>query len=94
MKLKLSANKKNEAERLVLTIAIGLLESLENGLLTINDCENYLFSPCSVSILEEKGLSGDVIEIVELGCELEDIQSLRPAKLKDGIRDLKEQSKE
>ncbi|MCA5014045.1 MULTISPECIES: DUF3969 family protein [unclassified Enterococcus] len=94
MELTFNVIKKNEAERLILVTVIGLLESLENELLTIEDCENYLFSPYSVSILEEKGLSEDVIEIVELGCELEDVQSLRPAKLKDGIRELKEQAKE
>lgn len=94
MKLNLSVVKENEAERLILVSAIGLLESLENDLLTIEDCEHYLFSPYSVSILEEKGINEKIIEIIELGCELEDIQSLMPDKLKKGIKDLKIQASE
>lgn len=94
MKLNLSVIKENEAERLILVSAIGLLESLENDLLTIEDCEHYLFSPYSVSILEEKGINQKIIEIIELGCELEDIQSLMPDRLKKGIGDLKMQARE
>ena len=94
MEISLSVDKKNESERLVLVNAIGLLESLENELLTIEDCENYLFSPYSVSILEEKNMNPQIIEIIELGCELEDIQSLMPDKLNVEIRDLKERAKE
>lgn len=94
MELKLSVNEKNEAERLVLISAIGLLESLENGIVTIEDCENYLFNPYSVSVLEGKKLDTEVIEIIELGCELEDVQSLVPDKLQDEIKGLKEQAKE
>ncbi|WP_314060309.1 DUF3969 family protein [uncultured Vagococcus sp.] len=94
MQLNLSVNKTNEAERLILVSAIGLLESLENQVLTIDDCENYLFSPYTVSILEEKGVSEKVIEIVELGCELEDIQSLMPDRLKEEIHTLKLQAYE
>ncbi|MBO0424078.1 DUF3969 family protein [Enterococcus plantarum] len=94
MELRLSVDKNNEAERLVLVSVIGLLEALENDLLTIEDCENYLFSPYSVSILEEKNMNPQIIEIIELGCELEDVQSLIPDKLKEEIRDLKERAKE
>jgi hypothetical protein len=93
MKLKISVAKKNEAERLMLITAIGLLDALENELLTIEDCENYLFSPYSVSILEEQCLNKEVIEIIELGCELEDVQSLRPTKLKEEIIELKARAK-
>lgn len=92
MKLNLSVIKKKEAERLILVSVIGLLESFENQLMTLEDCENYLFSPYTVSILEEKGISGKIIEIVELGCELEDIQSLMPNRLKEEVNTLKLQA--
>ncbi len=94
MQLNLSVIKKNEAERLILVSLIGLLDSLEKQLLTLEDCENYLFSPYTVSILEEKGISEKVIEIVELGCELEDIQSLMPDRLKEEVNTLKLQAYE
>ncbi len=88
MKLNLSVIKKSEAERLILVSVIGLLESFENQLLTLEDCENYLFSPYTESILEDKGISEKIIEIVELGCELEDIQSLMPNRLKEEVNTL------
>ncbi|MBC1504080.1 DUF3969 family protein [Listeria booriae] len=94
MKLILSVDKKNEAERMVLICIIGLLDSLENNLLTIEECEGYLFSPYSVTILKEKNLDSQVIEILELGCELEDVQSLLPDKLQAEIQDLKARAKE
>lgn len=94
MKLNLSVITENKAERLVLVSVIGLLESLEKDLLTIEDCEHYLFSPYSVSILEEKCINEKIIEIIKLGCELEDIQTLMPDKLKKGIKDLKMQASE
>ncbi len=92
MELILRVDEKTEAERLVLVCAIGLLESLENDILTIEDCEKYLFSPYSVQLLKKKNLDEKVIEIIELGCELEDVQSLNPDKLSKNIRELKAQA--
>lgn len=93
MNLKITIKNKGDANKLILVSAIGLLESLENKLLTINECQQYLFSPYSVSILEKEGLERNVIEIVELGCELEDIESLLPSELDIEIRELKERAK-
>lgn len=89
MNLNLSVNELNEANRMILISTIGLLEALENKKLTINDCQNYLFSPYSLNILQEKGIDANIIELVELGCELEDISSLLPKKLQAAISDIK-----
>lgn len=87
--MRITIRNKGDANKLILVSAIGLLESLENKLLTINECQQYLFSPYSVSILEKEGLEKEVIEIVELGCELEDVESLYPDDLNSEIRKLK-----
>lgn len=77
MVLNLSVNKTNEANVLVLVCAIGLLE-VENDLLRIEDCDQYLFSPYSLDILQRKGIDQSIIDIVHLGTEIEDIESLLP----------------
>lgn len=90
--MKITIKNKRDANKLILVSVIGLLESLENKLLTINECQQYLFSPYSVSILEKEGMEKKVIEIVELGCELEDVESLYPEDLDIEIRKLKEKA--
>lgn len=93
MVLNLSVNRKNEANILVLVCAIGLLE-LENELLSIEDCDQYLFSPYSLDILQRKGIDQSIIDIVHLGTELEDIESLVPHLLEKNIRELQASAKE
>lgn len=93
MVLNLSVNKTNEANTLVLVCAIGLLE-VENDLLRIEDCDQYLFSPYSLDILQRKGIDQSIIDIVHLGTEIEDIESLLPHLLEKNIRELQETAKE
>lgn len=93
MVLNLSVNKTNEANVLVLVCAIGLLE-VENDLLRIEDCDQYLFSPYSLDILQRKGIDQSIIDIVHLGTEIEDIESLLPHLLEKNIRELQEAAKE
>lgn len=88
MKLKLVAAEKAEANRMILIGAIGLLVSLENNLMTVEDCKQYLFNPKSISILENEGIDNKVIEIIEIGCTLEKNDNLA------NIHELKFKAKE
>lgn len=88
MKLKLIINKKDEANRMIVVSAIGLLVSLENHLMTLEDSKQYLFNPSSISILEKEEINEKVIEIIELGCALEKTESLAE------ISELKSKAKE
>ena len=93
MNLKLSVNNENEANIMIVILIIGLLDSLENGLITIDESQDYLFTPYTVSILSEKGIDKQIIEIIEHGCELEDIESLLPDMLDNKIKTLKDDAK-
>lgn len=84
----MTSHDEGDSNKLVLVCSIGLLEALKARLLTINECEQYLFTPYSASILERKGINRKVTEIVELACELEDVESLRPERLDANIDDL------
>lgn len=88
MELKLVINKKDEANRMVVVSAIGLLVSLENNLMTLEDCKQYLFNSSSISLLEKEGVNEKVIEIIELGCKLGKTKSLAE------ISELKSKAKE
>lgn len=68
--------------------------ALKEGIVTIEEIENYIYNPYSVKKLENHGIREDVIRLVNLGCELEDVMSLIPDKLTSSIIDIENQSKE
>lgn len=92
-KLKLSALSKKDAEIMLLVSIIGLLDSLKSGILAIEECEQYLFSPYSLDVLRRKGIDKRIIDIVHLGTELEDIESLLPDSLDAKIQEFYEAAK-
>lgn len=92
MKLSLTIKGKNEIERLLLALNIGLLIALEKGMFKLEELEGYLYNPYSVQILEKMGIDTKVIDLISLGCELEDVNSLIPEKLVKTIQELKDKS--
>lgn len=94
MKLNLSIEGKTEIERFLLAVNLGLLTALEKGIFKIEEVEGYIYNPYSVQKIEELGLSTKLIDLISLGCELEDVESLIPEKLEKTIQDLKEKSLE
>lgn len=94
MNLKLSVSNQNEANIMVLVFLIGVLEALEKGIISIDESQDYIFTPYSIRVLNEKGIDKRIIEIIEHGCELEDIQSLLPDKVGEKIKSLKSAAEE
>jgi predicted ThiF/HesA family dinucleotide-utilizing enzyme len=84
-KLVISEEGKINIERMVLTIKIGLLTLLRKGIITIEEAENYFYSPYSAEKLEELGVDKKIVDLVYYGCELEDVESLTPERLDDVI---------
>ncbi|MBO0421446.1 DUF3969 family protein [Enterococcus plantarum] len=89
MHISLSAIEKGEMERLILVTTLGLLESLESRVLTIDECQGYLFSPYTKSILDSKEVDKAIIAIIEKTLYLEDYESLLPDDLAEYIEHLK-----
>lgn len=79
-------------EKVLLISIIGILETLKRGGLSINEAEKFLFSPHMIAKLKEKKCSNKIVDILERGCELEDISSLLPHRLESNIDKLIEQS--
>lgn len=90
MFIKLTLFEKREVEKFILICIIGLMESLHNNLINIWDVEIALFSPHTVHLMNKKKINKDIIELIELGCELEDIESLVPNQLECNIKQIKE----
>lgn len=89
MTLSFQVASKDEAERLLAVICAGLCVSLDAGAITINEAENYLFSPATIYHLGQLGLSEDAIDLIRSGTELEDFESLLPHQLKGAIEKLR-----
>ncbi|MGE8412158.1 MAG: DUF3969 family protein [Pseudomonas sp.] len=72
---------RDEATRLICTLAIGSLCALRAGAIALEEAERMVFTPGTASILRAKGLPDELSELVLQGCELEDVQSLIPERL-------------
>ncbi|HBO21556.1 MAG TPA: DUF3969 domain-containing protein [Providencia sp.] len=57
-------------------------------LISIDEAEGDIFKPYLAKLLEQAGSTKKLIEIINLGCELEDVESLYPENLQAQIEDL------
>ncbi len=61
--------------------------SLRDGHMSIEEVERF-FLPWVVKAIKELNIDCQIVELIELGCELEDINSLLPERLEDNINSL------
>ncbi|MBW8130272.1 MULTISPECIES: DUF3969 family protein [Pseudomonas] len=69
-----------EAARFLAATSIGLLKSISDKVMTLAEAERLLFSPRTVRVLGEKGISSELCGIIMDCCELDDILDLLPLK--------------
>lgn len=79
-------------EKMLLISIIGTIEAIREGGLSIDEAEKFLFSPYMVHRLREKKCNESLINILEKGCELEDIASLLPQELVKSLEELKQEA--
>lgn len=94
MKIEKTNLKKKVNDRKIVLLAItGTLTALEAGKISVNEAECFLFSPFMAEVLKSCNCSRDIVEIIEEiieeGCELEDIESLIPESLPEVIKNLR-----
>lgn len=80
------------AEKILLISIIGVLEAMEKKVLLIDEAEKYLFSPHTINVLKKENYNINIIDILERGCELEDVRSLLPDRLTENILELKQKA--
>ncbi|WP_187371859.1 DUF3969 family protein [Robertmurraya massiliosenegalensis] len=90
--LLLKATNKEDLEKVILLNIIGLIEGINENLITIEDAEKILFSPYIMELIDTMGISKEVLEVIHLGTELEDVESLIPEKLLECLKEIKEKS--
>ncbi|EFB4091672.1 DUF3969 domain-containing protein [Escherichia coli] len=66
----------------------GVLLSLKEGTITIDESELLVFRPFISRLLQKNSCDKELIDIIDLGCEFEDIESLVPEHLDDAIKNL------
>ena len=72
-------------EKKILIQIIGVLVAISNDSMTIGEGEKYLFSPRMVKKLIDEKCDNRIVDIINEGCELEDIESLIPDKLEKNL---------
>lgn len=78
----------DDADGFLVLLVLGVLYSLKRGIISISDAEMFIFKPRFVSVCKKAGLNKGLINILELGCELEDVESLLPDRLESNIHGL------
>ncbi|MGN8233922.1 DUF3969 family protein [Priestia flexa] len=90
--LSLNATSKEELEKILLLNVIGLIEGLDGNFITIEEAEKFLFSPYVMTLVDSMGVLKELLEVIHLGTELEDVESLIPEKLSESLIEIKEKS--
>lgn len=78
-------------EKMILISLVGILELLKNKKILIDEAEKYCFSPYMINKLKAIKCNDKIIDILEKGCELEDIASLIPDQLLKVIDELEQE---
>lgn len=95
MNICISNNTLNETdEKMLLVILLGIFEAIKSNALSIREAEKFLFSPYIFNKLESKKCNYKIINIIERGCELENIKSLIPDELTGAIQELEDMTRE
>jgi Protein of unknown function (DUF3969) len=83
---------RSEISQLVAVMSLGLCTAIAGGSVTIEEAERRLFNPKILAQLRGLGLTEALLEIIHLGTELEDVQSLMPDKLAESLTQMQEKS--
>ncbi|MBC2034750.1 DUF3969 family protein [Listeria booriae] len=79
-------------ERIIIALITGISVLLKEKVISIEEAENFLFSPYSSETLKGMGLDAGISNlIIDEGCSLEDIESLMPEHLDKSIDSIKDQ---
>lgn len=81
----MSYREQSNIVKLLTILSLGLTEGIRAKVVSIDDAQQLLYSPRTMKLLRELGCSEELIDLVHLGTELEDIESLLPERLADNL---------
>ncbi|EON4790267.1 DUF3969 family protein [Escherichia coli] len=73
------------AEKFISLLVLGVLYSIEKKQYHIDEAEGFIFKPSTSKTLNAASHSKNLIDIIDSGCELEDISSIIPENLSGNI---------
>ena len=77
-----------ESRRLILFLIVSAITALKEEAITLRDIEKLLFSPYTARRLEEAGFEEEIINMIYLGCELDDVRLLMPDALEKSMNQI------
>lgn len=89
MNLCIRLHEKIEIEKLILTLNLGILESLKNGSMNFDEARNYFYRPYVAQFMKLIGSDEELVQLLQDCCLLEDIERLAPEKITYAINNRK-----
>lgn len=77
-----------------MVFCIGLTTGLFENIISINESEQMLFSLYSEKLLKKEKVRKKIRDLILLGCELEDVESLIPEHLKESVLEIRKEAAE
>lgn len=92
MELRITLKDRTEIEKMLLVMALGMLDSLEQGALTFEQAYRLLLRPYVSQYLEEYGSQKEILVFFNNLCMLEDVARLVPEKLNISINSSRQEA--
>ncbi|HSH24883.1 MAG TPA: DUF3969 family protein [Massilibacterium sp.] len=91
MKFEISFER-GDIEKIIGIYAIGLLDSLENGSITLKEAEDLLFHPKMAVQLKRVDASDEIVDLILHGCELEELEQIEYKEFVAQVKCLKKET--
>jgi hypothetical protein len=78
--------RKKDLERRIAELGLGIVVSLQNGEMSIEQAEGELFNLDNLQAIRKRRLSPQLVELFDWGMQLEDVAELAPANLPGNYR--------
>ncbi|MFS0656878.1 DUF3969 family protein [Bacillus sp. 179-C3.3 HS] len=75
-------------DKIVAMQILGVMTALKEGLITIEEAEKVIFSPRHMDLFKANGGSEELLNLIHLGTELEDVESVIPHELEASIEEI------
>lgn len=90
LKVGLAAQGKEEVEKLMAAVALGLADAVKEGKMTASDACGYFFVPGYLRLEQSPDVDPRLIDALHAGSELEDVERLAPRGMKRALQEIRE----
>lgn len=92
MKFSVRFEDKDDLETYIALVISAVTDALKVNLLTIGQSQRLIFRPYFAEKLKDLEVKRNIINLILLGCELEDIQRLVPEALQESIEEIRKEA--